>query len=188
MQLGESHDGLEQAPRIERPPRAVGDRAGAVGHHHMVVELGIPGPRVPVGEGGGHDSFNVFLDHAVGARTRVEHLALGVGEHDLDGAAMAGVDLCLGLPVGQRPGGGHRLRGREGQVEPGHRRAEGPSLRPFLGLDAGPFLGPFGAGVGGRDGGHPLGHPLCQGEVRAVGRWMLPLIIHKNSLLLAFEE
>ena len=104
VQLGESHDGLEQAPGIERPPRAVGDRAGAVGHHHVVVELGVPGPRVPVGEGGGHDSFDVFLDHAVGARTRVEHLALGVGEHDLDGAAMAGVDPGLGLPVGQRPG------------------------------------------------------------------------------------
>ena len=160
---------LEQAPRIERPPRAVGDRAGPVGHHHMVVELGVPGPRIPMGEGGGHDSFNVFLDHAVGARARVEHLALGVGEHDLDGAAMAGVDLCLGVPVGQCPGRGYRLGWREGQVEPGDGRTEGSSLGPFLGLDAGLLLGPFGAGVGGRNGGNPLRYPLGQGEVGAVG-------------------
>ncbi len=66
---------------------AVGDRLRPVGHHHMVVELGIPGPRIPVGEGGGHDAFDVFLDHAVGARARVEHLALGVGEDHFDGAA-----------------------------------------------------------------------------------------------------
>jgi hypothetical protein len=82
---------------------------------------------------------------------------------------MAGVDLCLRFPVGQCPGRGHRLRWREGQVEPGYGRAEGPSLGPFLGLDAGPLLGPFGVGAGRRDGSSPLRHPACQGEVRTVG-------------------
>ena len=170
VQLGESHDGLEQAPRIERPPRAVGDRAGAVGHHHMVVELGIPGPRVPVGEGGGHDSFNVFLHHAVGARTRVEHLALGVGEHDLDGAAMAGVDPGLGLPVGQRPGDGDRLGRREGQVEPGDGRTERsrpwPVPRPRCGPSPRPVRRRCGsAGMAATR----SATRSCQGEVRAVG-------------------
>ena len=122
---------LLNRPRlIERPPLAVGDRAGAVGHHDVVVELGIAGPRVPVGEGRGHHALDVFLDHAVGARARVEDLALGVGEHDLDGAAVARVDLRLGVPIGQRPGDGHRFGGREGEVEPGHRRAEGASPWP----------------------------------------------------------
>ena len=169
VQLGESHDGLEQAPGIERPPLAVGDRAGAVGHHHVVVELGIPGPRIPVGEGRGHYALDVFLDHAVGARARVEDLSLGVGEHDLDGPAMAGIDLCLGLPIGQCPGHRDRFGWREGQVEPGHGRTEGASLGPFLGLDAGPLLGSFGAECGRRDGRPSAPPPACQGEVRAVG-------------------
>ena len=169
VELGESHDGLEQPPAIERAPCPVGDRAGPVGHHHVVVELGVPGPRVAVGEGGGHHSVDVLLDHAVGARARVEHLALGVGEDDLDGPPVAGVDQGLGLPVGQCPGDRDRLRRRERQVEPGHGRTEGSSLGPFLGFDAGPLLGAFGAGGGGRHGGDSLGHPRGQGEVGAVG-------------------
>ena len=75
----------------------------------MVVQLGVPGPRVPVSEGRGHHALDVFLHDAVDARARVEHLAFGVGEHHLDGLAMAGVDLRLGVPVGQRPGHRDRL-------------------------------------------------------------------------------
>ena len=77
-------------------------RTGPVGHHHMVVELGIPGPRIPVSERGGHDALDVFLDHAVCARAPVEHLALGIGEHHFDGTSVAGLDLFLGLSIGQR--------------------------------------------------------------------------------------
>ena len=68
MQLAEHDHALEQAPRIERAPHSVGDRAGPVGHHHMVMELGVTGPRVEVGEGRGHHALDVFLDHAVLAR------------------------------------------------------------------------------------------------------------------------
>ena len=169
VHLGEGDHGLVEAPGIERAPDAVGDRLRPVGHHHMVVELGVPGPRIPVGEGGGHHAFDVFLDHAVGTRARVEHLALGVGEHYLDGLAMAGVDLCLGVPVGQGPGHRDRLGGGEGQIESGHRSAEPAALGPLLGLDARCFLEPLGGGVIRRNGGHPQGHPLCHGQVSAVG-------------------
>ena len=113
-------DGLEQATRIERPPDAVRDGAGPVGHHDMVVELGVTGPRVPVGERGGHHTLDVLLDHATLARARTEHLAFGVGQHDVDGPAVAVVDERLGLLVGQRPGHRHRLGWREREVEPGH--------------------------------------------------------------------
>ena len=54
----------------------VGDRPGPVGHHHMVMELGVAGPRIPVGERGGHHALDILLDHAVSSRTRVEDLAL----------------------------------------------------------------------------------------------------------------
>ena len=103
VQFGQGDQALEQTPRIERAPGAVGERAGPVGHHHVVVELGVAGPRVEVGEGGGDHAFDVFLDDAIGARARMEHLAFGVGEHDLDGPAMAGVDLRPWCPYRPAP-------------------------------------------------------------------------------------
>ena len=179
VQLGEGDDVLEQATRIEGPPDAVRDGAGPVGHHHMVVKLGVAGPRVPVGEGGGHHTFDVFLDHATLARARAEHLAFGVGQHDVDGPAVAVVDERLGLPVGQRPGRGHRLGWREREVEPGHGAAELCALSSFLGLDPGPLFGSLGLTGGWRDGLHSLRHPGGQGEVRAVGRAAQGLASHR---------
>ncbi len=77
----------------------------------MVMELGVTGPRIEVGEGGGHHALDVFLDHAVLARARVEDLELGVGEHDLDGPSMAGGDRFLGVGIGQGPRRRDRLGG-----------------------------------------------------------------------------
>jgi hypothetical protein len=54
----------------------------------MIVELGVAGPRIEVGEGGRHDTLDVFLDDAALARARVENLLFGVGEDDLDGSAV----------------------------------------------------------------------------------------------------
>ena len=109
MQLGEGNHVLEQAPRIERSPHAVGDRSGPVSYHDVVVELGVPGPRIPVGEGGRHHALDVLLDHTGFARTGVEDLAFGVGENDLDGLAVAGIDRRFGIRVGQCPGHRDRL-------------------------------------------------------------------------------
>ena len=67
VQFGERDQALEQTPRIERAPDAVGERAGPVGYDHMVVELGVAGPRVEVGKGGGDHALDVFLNDAIGA-------------------------------------------------------------------------------------------------------------------------
>ena len=66
VELGEGDHVLEEGPPVEGPPLTVGDRAGPVGHHHVVVELGVPGPRIPVGERSGHDTLDVFLEHPAG--------------------------------------------------------------------------------------------------------------------------
>ena len=105
VELGKGDHVLEQGPAVEGPPPAVGDRSGPIRHHHVVMELGIPGPRIPVGERGGHDALDVLLDHPAGPRTRAEHLFLGVGEHHLDGPAVAVIDHGFGVGIGQRPGG-----------------------------------------------------------------------------------
>jgi hypothetical protein len=67
VHLGQGDRRLEQGPGIQGPPLAVGGGAGAVPHHHVVVQLGVVGAGGPVGERGGHRPGDVFFDDAVGA-------------------------------------------------------------------------------------------------------------------------
>ncbi len=145
----------------------------------MVVKLGVAGPRVPVGERGGHHTLDVLLYHATLARARVEHLAFGVGQHDVDGPAVAVVDERLGLPVGQGPGCGHRLGWREREVEPGHGGAGLCPVCSFLGLAPGLLFGSHRIAGGRGHGRCSLRHPGGQGEVRAVGRAPQSLAGHR---------
>ena len=140
-------------------------RTGAVGHHDVVVELGVAGPRIPVGERHRDHTLDVFLDHAVGARARVEDLALGVGEDDLDGPAVARIDPRLGVPIGQRPGHRHRFGRGEGEIEPGHRGAEScsPLARSSASIGV-TCRAPLGGAGGRRDGCDALCHSPGQDD------------------------
>lgn len=169
VELGEHHRRLEQSPAVQRPPHPVRGRAGTVRHHHVVVELGVAGPGVEMGERRGHHAVDVLFHHAVRARAGAEHLALCVGEDDVDGPAVALVDHRLGLGVRHRPRRRDGLGRGEGEVEPGHRRALGDTLGSFFRFDPGHQLCALGLGGRRREGLDACCDPLPEWQVGSVG-------------------
>lgn len=92
VQRGQGGAGLEDRPAVQGPPPTVGGGAGPVPDDHVIVELGVAGPGVEVGERGGDDPVDRLGHDPVSPRPGREHVRLGVTEHDVDGGSVAVVD------------------------------------------------------------------------------------------------
>ena len=106
VQLGQGHDLLEQAARVERPPRAV-EGLGTVEHDDVGVQVRVSGATVPVVERRRDDPAYLLLDDAVGAGAGEEHVPLGMGQRAADRLLMRLVDHRLRPRVRDGPSCGH---------------------------------------------------------------------------------
>jgi hypothetical protein len=109
-----------QMPGIQRPPAAVIGRVGEVGDQHVGVQQRIIRPGGPVPEPGGHEPVRRHLLVAALAAAGVGGVPFQVVQSRDHGGVVGLTDLPGDVRIGQRPQQRHRLRGPEGQIEPGH--------------------------------------------------------------------
>ncbi len=169
VQFAEHDRRLVQLAGVQGAPLAIRHGQGPVEDHHVVVELGVAGAAVEMGERRRDDPFDVLLGDPARPRTGMEHLGLRIGQDDLDGFAVTVEDDLLRFRIGQRPRHRYPFGRTEREIKTGHRPALLWGGGFLVGLDHGDQLGPlFGGQVVG-DLGYPGGDPLAQ-RGRRLGR------------------
>ena len=118
---------------VRRPAWVARPRGAAsrVGDEHVPMQLWIAGSARAMPESGGDEAVTIDVLDAVVAPTTHAGVALQPGERASD-RDLAGVDDPLRQLRAQRGQHRHRLRDREGEIEPGHspvRRAEHRAVR-----------------------------------------------------------